>query len=134
MDLLAELESGAGLPQLQSAQRVLLRWNEKDVEDITASTLVGNGSKGDVHMNVRSNDYGVFPKMTAILVKDLVEFSKQSSGPQSAFGSVQGGYKAPEFSPKDGVEENTPDQEGPKKQEVKESKEEEDDIFDDFNV
>lgn len=75
------------------------------VEDVTATNLVGNGSKGKVAFNITENDFGKFPKITGILVEEMVEFEASGGGSGSAFGAVEGGFKAPEFSPEEIAEE-----------------------------
>lgn len=59
------------------------------VKDITMTTLIGNGSTGDVALNTTENTFGKFPQMSGILVKDLIEYSK--AGADSDFGEVVGG-------------------------------------------
>jgi len=71
---------------------------EGGVEDITADKLVSNGSVGDVAFTIKENDYGKFPKISAILVTDLIEYEASGGGAGgSAFGSVIGESKAPAF-------------------------------------
>lgn len=62
------------------------------VKDVTLTTLVGNGSKGDAAFKININDYGNFPQLTGILVEDLVEY--EQNGSASAFGAVVGGLNA----------------------------------------
>ena len=61
-----------------------------DVDDITMSTLVANGSQGSVAFDIVENDYGTFPQLTGLLVTDLIEYlieyQAQSSG--SPFGHI----------------------------------------------
>jgi len=63
----------------------------KGVVDITMLKLVGNGSKGDVAFTIMENSYGQFPKLSGILVKELVEYVGSNSTGDSDFGSVVGG-------------------------------------------
>jgi hypothetical protein len=67
------------------------------VKDITMTTLVSNGSKGDVALSIRENSFGTFPQLTGILVKDLIEYVKEGSG--SDFGNVVGGYNPGDGNP-----------------------------------
>lgn len=60
--------------------------NSDDVEDITMTTLVGNGSKGSISFDIVKNDFGTFPQLTGILVTDLVEY--ESKAGSSPFGHV----------------------------------------------
>lgn len=46
---------------------------EGDLEDITMSQLIGNGSKGDVRFFITENEYGRFPHLVALCVTSLVE-------------------------------------------------------------
>ena len=55
------------------------------VKDITMDISVGNGSKGDVSYRVMTNSFGDFPKLTRVLVKDLIEYE---GGGDDAFGTV----------------------------------------------
>lgn len=57
------------------------------VEDVTMEKLVGNGSVGDVSFRIMSNDYGDFPKLSAVLVKELVKY--EAKGSSSDFGEVE---------------------------------------------
>ena len=59
------------------------------VEDITMTTLISNGSKGDVAFRVNENSYGKFPQLTGILVTDLIEYISEKE--DSDFGKVVGG-------------------------------------------
>lgn len=61
------------------------------VEDITRSINVGNGSRGDASFwLLDAGDFGFFPKLSAILVTDLIAYEK-SAGSKSAFGNVVNG-------------------------------------------
>ena len=50
-----------------------------ELEDITFTQLIGNGSKGVIQFDVTSNDYGTFAKLTAVKVDELVVV-EQSGG------------------------------------------------------
>ena len=60
------------------------------VKDITMTTLISNGSKGDVAFRVNENSYGKFPQLTGILVTDLIEYISEKE--DSDFGKVVGGF------------------------------------------
>lgn len=65
--------------------RVFLAQDNGTPKDITFDVLVSNGSKGKASYNVRTNDYGTFAQLDAILVEDLIEY-KSTSVVGSAFG------------------------------------------------
>lgn len=98
----AQLKADAPAVNLVAGDLIPYEWNsrpkvfvpaEGGVEDVTLNTLVANGSKGDVAFTVNSNDFGTFPQLAGILVKDLIEY-EASGGSASVFGNVVGGYKA----------------------------------------
>lgn len=98
----AQLKAAAPAANLVAGDMIPYEWNsrpkvfipvEGGVEDVTLSVLVANGSKGDVAFTVNTNDFGTFPQLTGILVKDLIEYEAQG-GSGSVFGTVVGGYKA----------------------------------------
>lgn len=98
----AQLKADAPAANLVAGDMIPYGWNsrpkvfvpvEGGVEDVTLTVLVANGSKGDVAFSVNTNDFGTFPQLTGILVKDLIEY-ESSGGNNSAFGTVVGGYKA----------------------------------------
>lgn len=98
----AQLKADAPAANLVAGDMIPYEWNsrpkvfvpvEGGVEDITLTVLVANGSKGDAAFSVNSNDFGTFPQLTGILVKDLIEY-ESSGGNNSAFGNVVGGYKS----------------------------------------
>jgi hypothetical protein len=98
----AQLKADAPAANLVAGDMIPYEWNsrpkvfvpvEGGVEDVTLTVLVANGSKGDVAFSVNTNDFGTFPQLTGILVKDLIEY-ESSGGNNSAFGTVVGGYKA----------------------------------------
>ena len=98
----AQLKAAAPAANLEAGDMIPYEWNsrpkvfvpvEGGVEDITLTVLVANGSKGDVAFTVNSNDFGTFPQLTGILVKDLIEY-EAAGGSSSAFGTVVGGYKS----------------------------------------
>lgn len=60
------------------------------VQDITMEKLISNGSKGDVSIRIIENSYGMFPQLSGILVKELIEY-EQKDGDDSDFGEVIGG-------------------------------------------
>ena len=98
----AQLKADATAVNLVAGDLIPYEWNsrpkvfvpvEGGVEDVTLTVLVSNGSKGDVAFTVNSNDFGTFPQLTGILVKELIEY-EASGGSSSAFGTVVGGYKS----------------------------------------
>ena len=121
----AQLKAAAPAANLEAGDMIPYEWNsrpkvfvpvEGGVEDITLNVLVANGSKGDVAFTVNSNDFGTFPQLTGILVKDLIEY-EAAGGSSSAFGTVVGGYKSdtsnvkqvPTPQPKDEDDKTSPD-------------------------
>jgi hypothetical protein len=123
----AQLKADAPAANLVAGDLIPYEWNSRPkvfvpvdggVEDITLTVLVANGSKGDVAFSVNTNDFGTFPQLTGILVKDLIEYEAQG-GNTSAFGTVVGGYKSdtsnvkqvPTQQPKDDADfdDNNPD-------------------------
>lgn len=64
---------------------------EGGVKDITMTTLVSNGSIGTVAFDITENSYGRFPKLSGILVTNLIEY-EQKGGSGCDFGEVVGGY------------------------------------------
>jgi hypothetical protein len=98
----AQLKAAAPAANLIAGDMIPYEWNsrpkvfvpvEGGVEDVTLNVLVANGSKGDVAFNVTSNDFGTFPQLTGILVKELIEYEAQG-GNSSVFGNVVGGFKS----------------------------------------
>ena len=98
----AHLKADAPAANLKAGDLIPYEWNSRPkvfvpadggVEDITLSVLVANGSKGDVAFTVNSNDFGTFPQLTGILVKELIEY-EATGGASTPFGTVVGGYKA----------------------------------------
>ena len=66
-------ETGAikDIPE-QYRPRVFLADENNELEDVTFTTLVGNGSKGVVQFDVNTNSYGTFAQLSAIKVDTLV--------------------------------------------------------------
>lgn len=60
--------------------RVLLDVGNGELEDITLTKLVSNGSKGVVQYEVNENKYGVFANLVAIKVEDFIEYKSKSGG------------------------------------------------------
>jgi hypothetical protein len=98
----AQLKAAAPAVNLEAGDMIPYEWSsrpkvfvpvEGGVEDITLTVLIANGSKGDVAFTVNSNDFGTFPQLTGILVKDLIEY-EAAGGSSSAFGTVVGGFKS----------------------------------------
>jgi len=67
----------------------------RGVKDITAESLVANGSKGDVNFWVSDTEFGQFPKLTAILVRELIVYEKRENA-GSAWGSVENAEAQPQ--------------------------------------
>ena len=67
-------ETGAikDIPE-QYRPRVFLADENDELEDVTFTTLVGNGSKGVVQFDVNTNSYGTFAQLSAIKVENLVK-------------------------------------------------------------
>ena len=67
-------ETGAikDIPE-QYRPRVFLADKNNELEDVTFTTLVGNGSKGVVQFSVNTNSFGTFAQLSAIKVEDLVK-------------------------------------------------------------
>lgn len=60
------------------------------VKDVTKSTLVGNGSKGDLQFWIAHTGKGDFPKLQAVMVRELIAYEKATSSGGSAWGAVEG--------------------------------------------
>ena len=56
----------------QYRPRVFLADENNELEDVTYTTLVGNGSKGVAQFDVNTNSYGTFAQLLAIKVDTLV--------------------------------------------------------------
>ena len=67
-------ETGAikDIPE-QYRPRVFLADENDELEDVTFTTLVGNGSKGVVQFEVNTNSFGTFAQLSAIKVENLVK-------------------------------------------------------------
>ena len=87
------LKAGDAIPYEWSSRPKVFAPVEGGVDDITMTTLVANGSKGDVSFYIKHNDFGTFPAFTGMLVTDLIEYHK-SDGNRSAFGTVVGGLNS----------------------------------------
>ena len=68
-------------PDIKNGKQLDLRYRPRVFQsvdgkpvDITFDVLVANGSKGKASYTVRTNDYGTFGQLDAILVEDLVEY------------------------------------------------------------
>lgn len=57
----------------QYRPRVFLADENDELEDVTFTTLVGNGSKGVVQFDVNTNSFGTFAQLSAIKVENLVK-------------------------------------------------------------
>lgn len=81
-----EFSEGDLVPATFKGRPKVLLPVEGGVKDVTMTTLVGNGSVGDISFSITDNDYGVFPQLSAVLVKDLVVY--ENSGAGSDFGTI----------------------------------------------
>ena len=54
--------------------------------DITFTTLIGNGSTGNVMVKVSKNDYGTFAYLYRVKVEDLVPYEADDGGEKDFFG------------------------------------------------
>jgi hypothetical protein len=77
-----------------------------NLEDITFTKLIGNGSKGVVQFDVTSNDFGTFAKLAGIRVDELVAVEQVGGEAKyNVLGKVKSLAEAPEQSkPKQEVE------------------------------
>ena len=70
--------------------RALIDDGSGELEDVTFTKLIGNGSKGVVQYEVNSNDYGTFAKLLAIRVDELVVVEQgDSAGKFNVLGKVK---------------------------------------------
>jgi hypothetical protein len=88
----AGLSKGEDIPYEWTTRPKVFVPVDGGVSDVTMDVLVANGSRGDVAFNITSNDFGTFPQLTGILVKDLIEYQSEG-GSSSDFGEVVGGLK-----------------------------------------
>ena len=84
------LVTGDKIPYEWSTRPKVFVPTEGGVKDITMTTLIANGSKGDVAFRIMENSYGRFPQLTGILVKELIEYVKE--GEDTDFGNIVGGF------------------------------------------
>ena len=70
--------------------RALIDDGNGELDDVTFTKLIGNGSKGVVQYEVNSNDYGTFAKLLAIRVDELVVVEQgDSAGKFNVLGKVK---------------------------------------------
>lgn len=69
--------------------RVLIDDGSGELEDITFSHLVGNGSVGVVQYEINENDYGKFANLVAIKVDSLVVVQQSSGNKFDVLGKVK---------------------------------------------
>lgn len=87
--------SGDLIPYEWTTRPKLFVKGSEGVKDVTMTVLAANGSVGDVAFNISSNDFGTFPKLTGVLVTDLIEYESQGGGANaSPFGEIEGGLNA----------------------------------------
>ena len=82
-------ETGAikDIPE-QYRPRVFLADENDELEDVTFTTLVGNGSKGVVQFDVNTNSFGTFAQLSAIKVENLVKV--EGTAKFNKLGKVKG--------------------------------------------
>lgn len=68
--------------------RVLLNVGNDELEDITETKLVGNGSQGVVQYEINENKYGVFANLVAIKVDELIEYVPKTSDASSKYEAL----------------------------------------------
>lgn len=73
--------------------RVLLDDGEGNLEDVTFTKLVGNGSKGVMQYEINENKYGKFANLVAIKIDELVVYEAKTSDTSDKF-NVLGKVKA----------------------------------------
>lgn len=78
-------KDGSEKPYEYSSRPKIYVPQEDKVKDVTLDVRVGNGSKGDLAFNVVESSYGVFHRLNAILVRDLIELPETNHNP---FGEV----------------------------------------------
>ena len=70
--------------------RVFIDDGNGELEDITFTKLIGNGSKGTVQFEVMENSYGTFAKLLAVKVDELVEVQQgDSAGKFNVLGKIK---------------------------------------------
>lgn len=80
--------------------RVFLDDGEGNLEDITFTKLVGNGSKGVVQYEINENSYGTFAKLAAIKVDELVVVEQADGvGKFNVLGKVKSLAESPNAQP-----------------------------------
>ena len=90
-------ETGAikDIPE-QYRPRVFLADENNELEDVTFTTLVGNGSKGVVQFDVNTNSFGTFAQLSAIKVENLVKVEGgDTTAKFNKLGKVKGIAKNP---------------------------------------
>ena len=70
--------------------RVFIDDGNSELEDITFTKLIGNGSKGTIQFEVTENSYGTFAKLLAVKVDELVEVQQgDSAGKFNVLGKIK---------------------------------------------
>ena len=70
--------------------RVFIDDGNGELEDITFTKLIGNGSKGIIQFEVTENSYGTFAKLLAVKVDELVEVQQGDSvGKFNVLGKIK---------------------------------------------
>jgi len=91
--------------------RVLLDDGNGELEDITFTKLVGNGSKGVVQYEINENKYGKFANLVAVKVDELVVVEKaDSAGKFNVLGKVKSLAETPVQVKKEAVPVTTADE------------------------
>lgn len=113
------IKNGKEMDAKYRPKAFIYRDDGKTLVDITVSKLASNGSKGKVRYRVSTNDFGCFAQLDSILFEDFKEYIKE--GGNSPFGIPVGKVE----------EENKAATQArasaPKKQEVVEEQEEDQD-------
>lgn len=70
--------------------RVFIDDGNGELEDITFTKLIGNGSKGTIQFEVTENSYGTFAKLLAVKVDELVEVQQgDTAGKFNVLGKIK---------------------------------------------
>lgn len=85
----------------QYRPRVFIDDENGELEDITFTTLVGNGSVGTIQYEVMENSFGTFAKLLALKVDELVVVEQgDSAGKFNVLGKVKKLAENPDAKPK----------------------------------
>ena len=81
-------QNNAGEPISEKMVPRVLMVEGGKAQDITFTTLIGNGSKGDVMVRCMKNDYGQFSYLYRVKVTELVEFASGNNADELEFLGV----------------------------------------------